>query len=491
MSAIFRTRSSSVRVHEQCQRKAFKNQVLGLRDPDSIGKTFGTAYHLDWKAWFNQNKLPSQYTDTGIVARRAMHLYPAPGAGLLVEYGELTDEERAEGKVGAIDEVLADGTVYVGAIDLADARPSAQLVAGRRLWDHKSTINMSYAKTADELRQDVSSVFYARRLREKLRAIGIAIDDMPSRWVYAERIGKKVQAVDFLITGADMRERWGKTLSSVKEMRALHDAHSHGGVAGVKWQDVTPNYDACGDFGGCQFRAQCALAKLRAVNNAPQGQEAVSMGLLGDLQKGVKLGDKVAAPQVPAVVATKATLGARGGSLSALLGKIGPPKQEAPRVMTDAETNPGTLDGKTYTTEDLDSDPFEQPEDGEGEGLAVGVNPIDAPPPDLAKDTIEKKVRKKREKGVATPETEVQQTKSETLVATVAYVNNISEEQATQLLAETKARALARAESKLPQVSLTERIAKLEARIAELEQGAPADTGLANRLAALEAMVGA
>ncbi len=472
---MFRTRSSSVRVHEQCQRKGFQEQVLGLRAPDSIGKTFGTQYHLDWKTWFNDKKLPSQYTDTGIVARRAMHLYPAPGEGLLVEYGEVTEEDREAGVQGAIDEVLADGTIYVGAIDLADVRPAPQLKDGRRLYDHKSTVNMSYAKTADELRRDVSAVFYARRLRDlALKPLGIADRDMPARWVYAERIGKKVQEVDFLITGADMRERWGKTLQSVKEMRALHDQ-------GPRWQDVTPNYNACGDFGGCQFRAQCSLAKIR--NNGATAPKESAVGLLDDLKKGVTIGDKVAAPQVQQAKpptfepaprqqgASKATLAARGNSLAALLGKTGPVSLASVQATQPADIedpNTGLYDGSG-----------DDPEPAE-EGLAVGVNPIDAPPPDLSKDTIEKKTRKKREKGaeVTIP----------SAAAAVLFTQGEMRTLTEQITADVAAAFPA---GGAPKVSLVGRIAQLEARIAELEKGGPADTGLANRLAALEAMVGA
>jgi hypothetical protein len=355
----FTTRSSHVRTAESCMRKGYLNEVCGHPDEETEAKNFGTDTHTVYEHWFKAATPPPD-TPHGKVARRSLHLYPAPGQGLGVEM--------------RVQEVLKDGTVYNGAIDLADLRAPAQLIRdddgrGLRLYDHKTCGSLNWAKDADTLARDVSAVFYAMQLRKALHAMGWDEKEIPARWVYSERNPNgKTRPVDFLITREAQRERWAKTLETVGNMRKLAEQGPH-------WTDVTPNYKACSAYGGCKFQGQCNLARRRT-----------NMGLLDNLRASMAVGQQVTA-QPPAPAAPP------GGVLAMHLAKATPapaPQQPAAEavaaipVAAAVPVQPGLEEGITL--------PMTEP--------ITGVVPPDAPAPDLTKDTVEKKTRKKREKVV-------------------------------------------------------------------------------------------
>jgi hypothetical protein len=357
----FRTRSSHVRVYESCARKWFRNEVEGLPDPDTVAKTFGTNAHAIQEAWLRDGK-PHPFSKEGIAARRAVPHLPAPGEGLGVEH--------------KIEKVLGDGTIYTGAIDLVDLRPTSQLrrtEQGRfiRLYDHKFTAALKFAKTAEELSRDVSAVFYAmevKRLTEDPIVNG--------RWVYSERNGNGVLPVDFTITGVEMRERWAKTLGSVAEMRKLAEQKP-------QWTEVTPDYNACDAFGGCQFRAQCALRKAQS-----------KMGMLDDLKAKLPVGQGVAAPAAAAQPQAAVAAKAPQSPLAKLLAAKKAPTVQALVTEAPVQLEPGEMDGTGEEGAELGNVPA-VPMATEP---VTGIIPPDAPAPDLQKDTVEKRKRTKREK---------------------------------------------------------------------------------------------
>jgi hypothetical protein len=392
-AAPFTTRSSHVRTAETCLRKWYLNEVCGLPDQETAAKTFGTITHLIYEEWFRDAKNPatSAHGEPAHreVARRSLHMYPAPGPGLLVEH--------------KLSETLEDGTVYTGALDLADARPGAVV----RLYDHKTCGSLKWAKTATDLEKDVSAVFYGRHLLRILHGLGFQEEALRSRWVYSERNpnGKTVP-VNFILRPSNMRERWDKTLDMVKIMRR----HAEQTPA---WQDVTPNYDACGNYGGCRFQGQCNLVRRR--------QE--TMGLMDQLRASLpqqQAAQVQAAPQQAPAPIPAPVPAAPGGILAAFqqqqaaqpaaqavaaLPVQQPAQVQAPAVVL---VSPGLEEGINVPVQVPPTfvAPIPAP--------VVGVVPPDAPAPDLTKDTVEKKTRKKREKAVdavpmiATPQQAVQ-----------------------------------------------------------------------------------
>jgi hypothetical protein len=389
MTFEFRTRSSHVRTFESCGRKWYLNEVCGIPDKETEAKRFGTEMHLILEHWLRDGKMPGR-TPEAMAAKRSIPYLPAPGAGLLVEH--------------KIERVLADGTIYTGAIDVADLRPKEQLLKQlkdpnklNRLLDHKSTASLRYAKTADELSRDVSAVAYAMEVRRKVKEIfGIDEEVIHGRWNYVPRLGNEpAMPVEFTITRAAQRERWAQTLESVGKMRKLAEQRP-------AWQDVTPNYQACDSYGGCQFRAQCALAKARSatVNNAPEGRKGIEMGLFDDLKNKKPVGQGVAAPAPQAPAEQPQAASTPASPLQALLARKKAPTVAA--IVATAPAQPEPVTTSKLTPEEVAADPdFEasgfDPTDAElEEGVSVGVNPSDAAAADLQKDTVEKKTKRKR-----------------------------------------------------------------------------------------------
>ncbi len=453
----FSTRSSHVRVFETCARKWLLNEVddsangrPAKPDPDTVAKTFGTTMHLILEHWLRDAKTPGFSKEASAAKRSIPHL-PVPGAGLIIER--------------KFERVLEDGTVYYSTADVIDARPQAQLVRskngqGVRLLDHKSTANLKYAKTPDELGRDVSAVAYAIETRRVLEEMGIDEKEIHCRWNYVPRLSNDpCVPVEFTVTRAAQRERWSQTLDSVGKMRRISDATAAGGV---RWQDVTPNYGACDNFGGCQFRAQCAMAKAtgksvgaalaEAVNKTPPGLKENEMGLLDDLRNKLPVGQGVSAPATATAATVTATATATALAVveapTPVLTIAQPPSQgtlppqapppaskptglaallsrkKAPTVAQivasstgETVTTPLTIASSLEAGEDIeDGEPTEAELVGEADlvadaaadepdGMSYGINPIEAPPPDLQKDTVEKKKRTKRTKTVD-PETQ-------------------------------------------------------------------------------------
>jgi hypothetical protein len=390
-SLPFTTRSSHVRTAETCLRKWYLNEVCGLPDQETAAKTFGTITHLIYEEWFRDAKNPATSTHGEPahreVARRSLHMYPAPGPGLLVEH--------------KLSETLEDGTVYTGALDLADVRPGAVV----RLYDHKTCGSLKWAKTTADLEKDVSAVFYGRHLLRILHGLGFQEEALRSRWVYSERNpnGKTVP-VNFILRPANMRERWDKTLDMVKIMRW----HAEQTPA---WHDVTPNYDACGNYGGCRFQGQCNLVRRRQQ----------TMGLMDQLR--ASLPQQQAAQVMPQqVLAAPQRLQVEPAVAGGILAAFQQQQAAQPAVQAVAAlpvqapiqqpavvlVSPGLEEGINVPVQAPPTfvAPIPSP--------VTGVVPPDAPAPDLTKDTVEKKTRKKREKAVdavpmiATPQQAVQ-----------------------------------------------------------------------------------
>jgi hypothetical protein len=393
----FKTRSSHVRTFESCKRKWSLNELFGFPDPDTMAKLFGTKAHKFREDWLRDSKLPTASKE-GLAAQRGLNFLPAPGAGLLVEH--------------AIEKTLTgslESVIYTGAIDLVDMRSAGLLLKGVRLYDHKFTGNLKWAKTADELSRDVSAVFYAMEVRRLTREAGAEEEEISARWLYGERESTRVKPVDFVINRANQRERWAETLDSVGQMKRHADQ-----MGSFTWKDVEPNYDACNAYGGCPFKAQCTFARVAPLGvgavkeTNPQGEkERVNMGLLDSLRNSeVVLGDKVAA--TPAVATLKAVVQSAPPvpTKSVLAGllqkKAAPAPVPAPEVMQDEE---GDDEADLMDSESMTPLPamMDVP-------LNVGVVPPDAPEPDLTKDTVEKKKKGKRQKKLDTAVDEPSQT---------------------------------------------------------------------------------
>lgn len=116
--------------------------------------------------------------------------------------------------------------------------------------DHKTTSNLAYAKTEEDLQTDPQSVIYAVHTMEKHN-----VDEMVNVWVYYHRAKAKkpkTKKVEAIMRLSEVDKQWQTVLTDLHEMKRLRDT-------GAKAEDVEYNVRACDMYGGCPFRTQCGL----------------------------------------------------------------------------------------------------------------------------------------------------------------------------------------------------------------------------------------
>jgi hypothetical protein len=479
-ASSFRTRSSNVRTFQDCKRQWYLQCVLGYMQIESEAMRFGTKMHLHLEEWLRDAKVPD-YSKEGLAAVKIIPLLPDPSPGLRVEH--------------KIVEVLPDGdargpaTVYTGAIDVCDLRAEVMVkhwpapvdhyatepgsLVPYRMWDHKSCASLRWAKSREELEEDVSANFYGRHVLRTVQE-----DTLYCRWNYSERVGSKAEPRDFVLTAESVEARWQKTKETVAEMRDLHYSQKD-------WTEVAGNYEHCKAYGGCQFQAQCSL----------QRNQEIAMGLLDHLKGGGEVGKGVAGPSAPA----GSEPAQQSNSLASLFSGLVAPQavQQAPVTLVqppraDSLSVPGMMAALAQDQAKLealgmvptDDEPDLMNEGGEAEGMNFGINPADAAPADLAKDTVDKKTRKKREKkldaDVVVPPTVAAPTaesRVDTIVrevlsarAPIASLEARTPEQKSSGTLLERVAKLEAATGTASDISLEERVSSLEERIARIEE---------------------
>lgn len=241
--------ASAGKTHALCKRKWFFEAVLGFRSPERESQRVGVAIHSELESYILHGappKHPSAYDGV-------RHL-PARGPELLVEQamGAATVERVPRegvivGDPGPSLEVL--DVPIVGFIDLIDPRDPDEV----HIIDHKSTGDIKWAKTPEELATDLQMLTYGAYAA--------------ARWPTARRVrlshvyyttkGKaRSRSVSVVVGVAEMKRTWQNvTQPLVAEMKVTATADNPFEVEG--------STDACTAFGGCPWIDQCnAVSKL-------------------------------------------------------------------------------------------------------------------------------------------------------------------------------------------------------------------------------------
>jgi len=284
--------ASQLSTYKRCQRRWGFKYIDKLPDPVGDGARFGTAVHKVYEDYFGKEVAPNLDTREGRLATRGLDsgLYPLEdGAITYVEPAILLD---------------VDGVLFRGYIDL---------LGPGRIYDHKTNKDPAkYALTADALRTNEQGLIYALwgLAYSKLNVIEL-------RWVYhqtAPRVTPKIFAVDAKMERAETEREFERhVLIPAKELIRNKSEHKTG-------NDLTPNLEACGDYGGCPFRLHCNQSPEQIIASA-FGKGKNEMGSLADMlakrkaqqgtavpmpnSKGILPPPRVNSPEAPASVAVQ------------------------------------------------------------------------------------------------------------------------------------------------------------------------------------------
>jgi hypothetical protein len=313
-----------------CPRKHFFSWILGKKPPATDAQQRGTYVHESIAKFITEKTSPP--TEHAIYLRALEPYFPE---------GDYSVEHKL-----TLDTHV--GIPWIGFIDLI-CEDSGQTT----LVDWKTTSDLRYAKTPDELRRNLQLNVYAHYAYE----LGVE-NDVNAGLVYVEvpktppKRQAKVLPVFIDISRQQAAHVWDATkpvLDQMLEVSQLDDP-----------QDVPCNTAICGKYGGCPFRTECGISMFSGVSTSgshtPAKNKELSMSTPSFLDKLKNKNGQTSAPPPQAVSAP-------------------PPVVQQPQVVSEAPSGNRFLNrNKTAAAT--------EPAEVKTEAAPFSIIPPDAPPRD-------------------------------------------------------------------------------------------------------------
>lgn len=227
-----RLSASQVQTFSDCQRKWAWRYVEGVEEPPSPAAELGRSVHAELEKYLSGGEIDFT-TEIGYIAAAGLEHLPKPGTpGLCVE-----QEFHFEGP---------SGHSYLGYKDLE--QPGA-------VTDHKTTSDLRWQKTPEDLQTDIQATLYAVDYFRKYPEDTC----VELRWVYYQTKNAKKSAITRL--RVHQEETWKRFLEIEQIAGQMEVASSKRAL------DLPPNINHCSAYGGCPHQGRCNLSpfeKMRA-----------------------------------------------------------------------------------------------------------------------------------------------------------------------------------------------------------------------------------
>lgn len=228
--------ASQISTYLSCKRQWYWNKVVGLPSPQKASAALGEAVHSSIEGY--------------LAGSPTLHPVAMAGRAKLDELRALSPlvEQKME-------QPLSNGLTFIGRIDLMV--PDLALVV-----DHKTTSDIRYAKSEEELQQDVQMLAYAYEVHARTGADAVRV----AHNVLLTRGGGH-RYTEATIPAPAILDGWKHIEAVTDQMRA---------TATIESPDAVPaTLSACDKYGGCAFREQCRALSL--ANRSPyEGLESSS-----------------------------------------------------------------------------------------------------------------------------------------------------------------------------------------------------------------------
>jgi hypothetical protein len=223
--------------------------VAGLVAPSTSAQATGVEVHSQMEAYYlygAQPKHPSAY--------KALPHLPERNPGILIEQA-LVDPD-----------VAVAGTAFKGFIDwVLPGEKTAHII------DWKTTSDFKYGKSPDELARDVQMIAYAKWAQMKWPSV----ETVKVAHVYLKtKGGSDFRIVEATVGRKDVETTWGMVEATVTRMQLAAV------VEGA--ENVTPNWNACNNFGGCPWRDRCGTQSSTFTSFASRYDMGLSDKLKGN-----------------------------------------------------------------------------------------------------------------------------------------------------------------------------------------------------------------
>lgn len=324
---------SQIKSAARCLRKWNGESCQGWRQPDTPSTTLGKRVHEVVERYLEGEYLPNPAIPEDAIALPALRHLPDPGTPFLVTEQEvfIPAEEFDSGKdfKGYLDASVLYST---------DARGDDWLL----VFDLKTTSDLKYAKSEEELRHDPQFAIYAWAARQlSLGAVGRVPVNTRFTHAYARTRGAPASMKSYVEADeADLRAEMTRIAKFCREEMLPWD--------GLPFDQVPPNPAACGDYGGCHLRPECAQTGLLVYGDSPEARVASKL-LTTRMEKDMSLlkspalaasalSSLLRKPTPAAAAAAPASLNPPDGDVHGVSGMAEDPK--APPPETDEEACP-------------------------------------------------------------------------------------------------------------------------------------------------------
>jgi hypothetical protein len=218
--------ATQISTYLDCERKWALRWIAGVPDRQEDGpRDFGKGVHRHQDRWLKGGIAPPD-TPTGRVAQTLIKWLPPPGSALPEFPFEWLPDGQPFALRGAIDclQLHLDGVPWIEDTKITGS-------------------NFKWAKTRDELREDVQAIIYATLALWKFRSCNVRC-----RWLYGLRTTGKprpARPVDFEMSLEHVADRFGLVCEVAQRMVLAIEQRAHP-------EDMPPR-DACSKYGGCPY----------------------------------------------------------------------------------------------------------------------------------------------------------------------------------------------------------------------------------------------
>jgi PD-(D/E)XK nuclease superfamily len=292
-----RLSASQVQTYEDCPRKWSWQYVAKIVAPPNAAAELGGRVHSELEKYLNGGEIDFT-TEAGYIAASGLEHLPKPGTvGMLVE-----EEFHFWGP--------SERHSYLGYKDVE--------VPGI-VFDHKTTSDLRWQKTVDDLRADIQATLYAadyfRRHSDET--------EVELRWVYYQTKNARKSAVTVL--RVHRTDVWNRFLHIEQIANEMEEA------ATKQPLELPPNINHCSAYGGCPHQGRCNLSpfeKMRShvtQNKLLQSLAAKKNGVTAPAVPAPPMEAVASAPPAPNKLLARLQVG--GAPVAAA---VNPPEFQAP-----------------------------------------------------------------------------------------------------------------------------------------------------------------
>ena len=247
--------ASQIKKYVECPRKWGWQYLDGHKPKSTAAAELGKEVHAILEKWLQYGTPPDPHTKPGKIAAAMVKQLPTPGKHLEVER-KFQFELR--------------GHHYRGFVDLGywKQRDSGVWV----VHDHKTTGDLMWALTEEELIHDIQAILYAKEAMDRHD-----VDEVELSWLYARTRSSpkptpRVTKIhrDDVESGIEVIETYTNEMAEIRAQK-------------LPVLELEPNVMACGNFGGCDFVGKCQLTG-RQKRQAVFAQEKKKMSLKEKMQ---------------------------------------------------------------------------------------------------------------------------------------------------------------------------------------------------------------